>query len=366
MSDRLVLASSCDRLFGTDIFGFLPTTVAAGGVSGNGFQFGQTGGLSGGFFFGTGTPYNRLFTGCHGKFTTGTGFGAPLITHGGFEISEGLGTFPRRFSACGFNNIGRPYVVIGSSVNNPRFDETDFFVHPNTWYYVELETEVSATPNLLDPDNFIDVKAKNRMFVDGREAIEMLEEFTFAQTIPEEEGGQIVRVGITGLGSSTMVDNIYIGTTRLGAVRAQRYMPTADGSLTEWTPSSSPPGDLYVEIDETGAVNYTDHIYTETVGDRASFTFGPISGSVTEILGGDWNQISGGLEDSSPTEIRAIMGFVITGSPATRYDLTDFSWPTSTPPGQDSHFGFLINPATGLNFTREELESSGFGFEMTL
>jgi hypothetical protein len=363
MSDRLALASSCDRLFGTNIFGFLPTTVAAGGVSGNGFQFGQTGGLSGGFHFPIFPALGYLFTGCHIKFTGGTGFGAYVITHGNVAISEGLGTAPRRFSNCGFSGLGKPYTALGTGAITSKFDETDFFAHANTWHYIELETVVEGIP---DPDdvNFILVYANSQMWVDGRLAVAYHGEDVFVARVPVEEGASIGRVAIAGVGSSTMVDNIYTGTTRLGAVRAQRYMPTADGSLTEWTPSSSPPGDLYVEIDETGAVNYTDHIYTETVGDRASFTFSPISGDVTEILGGDWNQISGGLEDASPEETVGFMGFLITGSPSTRYDLQDVPWFFSTPAGQDGHFGFLTNPSTGLNFTIEELEATEFGFSL--
>jgi hypothetical protein len=160
-----------------------------------------------------------------------------------------------------------------------------------------------------------------------------------------------------------MVDNIYVGTVRLGGVRIQRYLPTADGSHTDWTPSSSPPGDLYVEIDESGSTNYSDYVFSETVGDKASFTFGPLGSDILEIVGIDWNIISGGIDDASPTETRGITQFLTIGSPAAQYD--SFDWFFSDGEGQDAHHGFATNPATGENFTIEEIESAEFGFELT-
>jgi hypothetical protein len=362
MSDLLVIASSCDRLFGTNIFSFLSTTVASGGVTGNGFQFGQTGGLSGGIHFGTGVPYGYLFTGCHIKYTGGTGFGASIIVHGNISITFGLATGPRQFSQCGFNNLGKPYTAIGGSTLNPKYDESGWFAHANTWHYVELETVVDSVP---DPDdaNYILVEANNQMWVDGRIAVPYRDSNVFAARVLAEEGAAIGRVQISGVGSSTMVDNIYVGTVRLGGVRIQRYLPTADGSHTDWTPSSSPPGDLYVEIDESGSTNYSDYVFSETVGDKASFTFGPLGSDILEIVGIDWNIISGGLEDSSPTETRGLTQFILTGSPVTRYDSFDWFVPGNS--GLDYRYGLSTNPSTGENFTIEEIEAAEFGFELT-
>jgi hypothetical protein len=99
------------------------------------------------------------------------------------------------------------------------------------------------------------------------------------------------------------------------------------------------------------------------VGDKASFTFGPLDSAITEILGVDWNIISGGLEDSSPTEVRNITGFVTAGSPATQYD--GDAWFFSAPQGLDGHWSWLTNPATAANFTVAELEAAEFGLELT-
>lgn len=363
MSDPVVIFSSCDRLFGVDTFGIAPTSVVTGGVYENAFQFGQFGGLSGGFHFGLPVFLSQAYTGCHVKYTGRTSTGGSIITHGNVPVTIGFGTGPRQFSMCGFSDLGKPYTAIGGPTSNLKFDESGWTAHANTWHYVELRTSVSGELDPEDP-NFWLVYARNEMFVDGRVAVATSSENAYVGRIPITDGSfSIGRVQIGGVGSSTMVDNIYAGSIRYGGMRVQRYLPTADGSHTDWTPSSSPPGDLYVEIDESGATNYSDYIFTDNVGDKASFTFGPLDSAITEILGVDWNIISGGLEDSSPTEVRNITGFVTAGSPATQYD--GDAWFFSAPQGLDGHWSWLTNPVTAANFTVAELEAAEFGLELT-
>lgn len=154
-------------------------------------------------------------------------------------------------------------------------------------------------------------------------------------------------VGNITIGGTCVHSAIMVADENTRGLTFIQRLPAGNGALSQWTGS-------YTAIDETG-INDADFITPSTAGDISTFTFQTIPSQYTDfdvkavVLSG-----RGQAGPSDPT------GFdMVTRVGSTNY----FSALASIPPAFAGRQVVLLNnPATGVPWTRAEVDAAQFGF----
>lgn len=349
MSDPVVLAFSCDFIpYGSSpVFSFMTNTVGAGGVWGNGIHLAQFGGLSNGINFPLGFAASpSIVSGVHIKFGGGTN-GSAIMWHGQELTVFGLAITCPALASVAFDGFGLP------TTTGSRRDESGWFAHAGVWYYVELESDLSWVDVPGDPLRHR-AYVNTRVWVDGRLAIDWAGApidtgLVRLKTDPTE----YLHVCVGGAGSESIIDNFYAGGTQLGGVRAQLYVPTADGAYSDWSPSAGT--DHFALIDED-PVSAADYIASGTPGDVDLFEFEDSNARTTDIIGGEIVASIGGGDAGREIQFRYREGSI-------DYDLGSVQELDGFA-GGSVKWAFWNNPATGFPFTPAEYDAGQFGVEV--
>lgn len=148
----------------------------------------------------------------------------------------------------------------------------------DTWYYLELKATINDTTGSYD------------LRLNGSS-------WTSGSNVDTRNAGNasvnVVSLGTDGVATNALTqsfDDLYVADTSgsaphndfLGDVRIDTLYPTADGTYTQFTPSTGT--DHYALVDET-APNTSDYVESSTAGHKDSYAMGDLSAITGTIFG---------------------------------------------------------------------------------
>lgn len=213
----------------------------------------------------------------------------------------------------------------------------------STYHYIELKIKIDNSTGTVD----LYKNGSNILSLTGQDTQNGSNSYV-----------NVLQLGSTsGSGTSTIdFDDLYVSdttgsynTSLLGDVRIETLFPTSDGSNTAWTCSTG--STHYTLVDET-TPNTSDYVSTSTVGNKDTYGFGDIGGTVSAIYGVQVNMAA--LKDDAGS--RSIAATVKSSS--TNADGSSLALST----GQLIYTSiFETDPNTSAAWTQANVNAAEFG-----
>ena len=221
----------------------------------------------------------------------------------------------------------------------------------DTWYYVELKTQISNSTT----DTCI-------FKVDGQTALTLSTGSDTSGSTTNYPSRRIAfPVSVTG-GTILYVDDIYIcndsgsvNNTFLGPVRVDTLRPNGNGNSSDWDGSDGNQVDNYQLVDET-TIGGSDYIEAQNVNEKDLFTYSDLSFSVSAIHGVKVTSVGKKTTSAIRTEKH------VCRRSSTDYDASDTLYLPETTSIRSSIWE--TDPSTGTAWTSTGVNAAEFGIKV--
>jgi hypothetical protein len=232
---------------------------------------------------------------------------------------------------------GHIRVTIGATTN---IGATSRALRQGEWVYIELKTYTQATTGTFD----IRFNGENV--------------FSFTGTTRDGANPYISKITFMDGGINSRLDDIYImgntgdTDTYLGPIKVETLLPSADGAVSDWTPSAN--GDHYTLIEEQ-PVNSSTYVEAVSSGDEELFEYE--NTSLPSIAGirinsdfaanGGYNTVKHRYRSGSANSYDGTTFHILDPSPVERSEILE------------------TDPDTNSAWVNTDLNAAQFGAEMT-